>query len=137
MKPKSIQIKCDCGAESLEIIPGDEDDLFYVSIWRAPGGLQPLPWPDRLRYMWRILRTGRPYGDQLIFTKQSLKDLAAFIAAVVPDADSAATTINDRDDIIQRIKHWQKLSDSGLRLRCGEMTAQEIRTVRAILNNIY
>jgi hypothetical protein len=31
------------------------------------------------------------------------------------------------------IREWAKLSDSGLRLRCGEITAQEIRTVRAVL----
>jgi hypothetical protein len=28
---------------------------------------------------------------------------------------------------------WQTQSDAGLRLRCGELTAQEIRTVRAVL----
>jgi len=31
---------------------------------------------------------------------------------------------------------WGELSDSGLRLRCGELTSQEIRTVRAVLNAI-
>jgi Lar family restriction alleviation protein len=31
---------------------------------------------------------------------------------------------------------WQSQSDAGLRLRCGELTAQEIRTVRAVLNAI-
>ena len=36
----------------------------------------------------------------------------------------------------QRLEEWRKLSDSGLRLRLGEMTAQEIRTVRAVLNAI-
>jgi hypothetical protein len=31
---------------------------------------------------------------------------------------------------------WQSQSDAGLRLRCGELTAQEIRTIRAILRAI-
>ena len=35
-----------------------------------------------------------------------------------------------------RVNAWSELSDSGLRLRCGELTAQEIRTVRAVLNAI-
>lgn len=35
-----------------------------------------------------------------------------------------------------RVEAWGELSDSGLRLRCGELTAQEIRTVRAVLNAI-
>ena len=35
-----------------------------------------------------------------------------------------------------RVEEWGALSDAGLRLRCGELTAQEIRTVRAVLNAI-
>jgi hypothetical protein len=31
---------------------------------------------------------------------------------------------------------WRSQSDEGLRLRCGELTAQEIRNVRAVLNAI-
>ena len=35
-----------------------------------------------------------------------------------------------------RVEEWGALSDAGLRLRCGELTAQEIRTVRAVLTAI-
>ena len=35
-----------------------------------------------------------------------------------------------------RVEEWGELSDDGLRLRCGELTTQEIRTVRAVLNAI-
>ena len=35
-----------------------------------------------------------------------------------------------------RVEAWGEMSDSGLRLRCGELTAQEIRTVRAVLTAI-
>jgi hypothetical protein len=31
---------------------------------------------------------------------------------------------------------WSLLSDEGLRLRCGELTAQEIRTIRAVIKAI-
>lgn len=34
------------------------------------------------------------------------------------------------------IERWRGMPDSELRLRCGEMTAQEIRTVRAVLSAI-
>ena len=34
------------------------------------------------------------------------------------------------------VKNLAALSDSGLRLLCGELTAQEIRTIRAVLNAI-
>ena len=35
-----------------------------------------------------------------------------------------------------RVEAFGEMSDSKLRLRCGELTAQEIRTVRAVLNAI-
>jgi hypothetical protein len=38
------------------------------------------------------------------------------------------------ETLVQKIKEWSHLSDAGMRLRCGDMTAQEIRTVRAVLN---
>jgi len=34
------------------------------------------------------------------------------------------------------VREWRGLSDDAMRLRCGEMTAQEIRTVRAVLDDI-
>lgn len=36
----------------------------------------------------------------------------------------------------RRVIDWRSQSDEGLRLRCGELTAQEIRTIRAVLNAI-
>lgn len=35
-----------------------------------------------------------------------------------------------------RVEEWAGLSDAELRLRCGELTAQEVRTVRAVLTAI-
>jgi hypothetical protein len=35
--------------------------------------------------------------------------------------------------IEEKAREWASLSDSELRLRCGELTAQEIRTIRAVL----
>ena len=34
------------------------------------------------------------------------------------------------------VKAWRDMPASEMRLRCGEMTAQEIHTVRAVLNQI-
>lgn len=36
----------------------------------------------------------------------------------------------------EKLREWISLSDQALRLRCGEMTAQEVRTVRAVLRAI-
>ncbi len=40
------------------------------------------------------------------------------------------------DDILERVsklKEWSEMTDSELRLYCGELTAQEIRSIRAVL----
>lgn len=43
---------------------------------------------------------------------------------------------NDAADVLERLYEWGTMSASEMRLRGGEMTAQEIRTVRAVLNSI-
>lgn len=37
---------------------------------------------------------------------------------------------------IASVREWWMLTDSGLRLRCGELTSDEIRTIRAVLASI-
>ncbi len=45
-------------------------------------------------------------------------------------------TIKEATAILARLNEWSNITDSEMRLRCGEITAQEIRTVRAVLNAI-
>jgi len=45
-------------------------------------------------------------------------------------------THTDTEETQRRVIDWRSQSDEGLRLRCGELTAQEIRTIRAVLNAI-
>lgn len=49
---------------------------------------------------------------------------------------TALLEIIDLKAKLASLNDWTALSDSGLRLRCGELSAQEIRTVRAVLNAI-
>lgn len=37
---------------------------------------------------------------------------------------------------LDRLNEWHALTNAGLSLRLGELTAQEVRTVRAVLNAI-
>lgn len=39
-------------------------------------------------------------------------------------------------DIAERLAEWRDMPSAEMRLRCGEMTDQEIRTVRAVLSCI-
>lgn len=50
--------------------------------------------------------------------------------------DTQIASLKEANAMIGRLTEWANLSDSALRLRCGELTAQEIRTVRAVLRAI-
>lgn len=50
--------------------------------------------------------------------------------------DTQIAAIQKTVDMVSRLTEWHALSDAALRLRCGELTAQEIRTVRAVLSAI-
>jgi hypothetical protein len=52
---------------------------------------------------------------------------------VVSDSIKKGKTITE---MVDSLFEWYNLTDSGLRLRCGELTAQEVRTIRAVLNSI-
>jgi hypothetical protein len=51
-------------------------------------------------------------------------------------ADFARQLERDIADLNDRLIDWRDQSDDGLRLRCGELTSQEIRTIRAVLTAI-
>ena len=48
----------------------------------------------------------------------------------------SSVEVDDMEAVHSRCWEWMHLSDSELRLRMGELTAQEIRTCRAMLRSI-
>lgn len=39
-------------------------------------------------------------------------------------------------DTLKRLRDWHQSSAEEMRLRCGELTASEVRSIRAVLNAI-
>jgi hypothetical protein len=75
--------------------------------------------------------------------REELKHITEYgteeINASVELRQKLAAALIERDEAreeIQKLQEWIDLTDSGLRLRCGELTAQEIRTVRSVLKSI-
>lgn len=59
------------------------------------------------------------------------------IAEKIEDGDySAEMMLHHLSIHWNRAEEWGGLTDAELRLRCGELTAQEIRTVRAVIGAI-
>lgn len=55
--------RCSCCTHSLSVEVDKELKEVFISVWEL--GLHRLSWKQRLRYCWRILRKGSPYGDHV------------------------------------------------------------------------
>jgi len=82
---KYLIVKCDCGSEALEVQYWLNDDAknkypdeFYFAFWHY-GFERPLCWRERLRWCWRILRTGNPWADSILVFPTKAKQIADFI----------------------------------------------------------
>lgn len=99
----------------------------------TPGDPMPCP-PDTLvRVLLREEKDGRRYCDeqQRASTYNWIEFGAPSIIGWHPVEEQP-----DPAETHRRAVEWHGLTDDGLRLRLGEVTAQEIRTVRAVLNAI-
>lgn len=72
-------IACACFGEGLRVVYDQEDGDYSVSIWQE-GYRNPVEWKHRFRLIWRILRTGRAWDDQIILRGEEARQMAAFLA---------------------------------------------------------
>lgn len=69
-------IKCDCGEEVL-VITNDDECGFFLGMFERQ--FTRYTWRNKLRLIWRIIRHGKPYTDQICISDANAKELAAFI----------------------------------------------------------
>ena len=76
---KSDYIKCDCGSEliCIEGWPSETGEkAIYISLWEQGNhNNNALTIFDRLRWCWQILKTGRPFTDEIILYKDGIEQL--------------------------------------------------------------
>lgn len=70
--------RCECYGEGLRLSYDAEDKSFYVSLWRE-GYREPIDWVHRLKHIWRILRDGQPWHDQVVLNEAEAKALGQFL----------------------------------------------------------
>jgi hypothetical protein len=68
---------CCCGSEMFEIRRSMEN--FDLSIWNRGMSSRPLCWKERLRWCWRILRTGDPWADSIIVSDENAMKISNYI----------------------------------------------------------
>ena len=69
---------CDCQGEGIAVITDFEDNAVELAFWSF-GQPQSRGFRNRLRHAWRILRTGVPYTDMVIFDEPKAKEFAEYI----------------------------------------------------------
>ena len=81
LKDESLMVKCACHGEAIEVTywPNeDSPDEIWFSIWDQ-GFSRPLCWREKIRWCWNILRTGKPWTDNIIVNPEQAKQVADFI----------------------------------------------------------
>jgi len=75
---KSLFLKCNCTGHALEITKWDDEQDFEISIWnRFRDHL--LCFNERIRWCWRIIKTGNPWADEVILSAEDALKLSDFI----------------------------------------------------------
>lgn len=78
-------IQCQCSSEGLmvryyrEFFNDNNIKEFYFSLFNEGFQGRKMYWKDKLRLIWKIIKTGQPYTDQLILHEQDTKKLVDFL----------------------------------------------------------
>lgn len=78
MKNNKLHLTCECHTHELHFEKDFEEDMWYVSFWQR-GYTTETSWRYRLKCIWHILKTGTPYGDEVILNGNDLLKLKEYI----------------------------------------------------------
>jgi len=78
MVKKDEYITCSCYGEGLRLSYDEEDKMLYLSLWK-PRSWGSTAWSHRFRHIWRILRTGEPWADQIVLHDDQLAELKDYV----------------------------------------------------------
>ena len=69
--------KCNCGCGGVEISKWEDDGKKFVYIEFLKRCRSGRSWKQRLKMIWRLLRWGYYYDDEIILTKETAGNLGA------------------------------------------------------------
>lgn len=71
---------CSCSSHSLSVVRWQGEDEIYFSVWQTGGVGGKMTLFQRLKNCWKVLSSGTPYEDQLVFDKKTAKDLVKYLS---------------------------------------------------------
>lgn len=71
-------IKCKCCCSCLEVEYDEELETYDFTLWDRHGMSDPLSLKERFRWCWYVLKTGDPWSDHTIVSKEDFDKLRSF-----------------------------------------------------------
>jgi hypothetical protein len=82
MSEKRLFIRCNCGSHALELTWDEEFGWLEMAQWHYASSSSPLPFKERLRWIWRILTTGKPWTDSVLLDKKEIEQLKNYLSTL-------------------------------------------------------
>jgi hypothetical protein len=54
-------------------------ERYHVTIWKHGNQYPAMAWSERIKFIWRLLTTGKPYGDEVILSQREANRLGSFV----------------------------------------------------------
>lgn len=74
---KELFLECDCYSEGIKF-NYDEDGLLNISLYQRGFKPRTKTWREKLRWIWQIITKDVPYDDEVVISKNKIKQLAVF-----------------------------------------------------------
>ena len=82
---KSKFFECSCMSHALSVLKFDDEEQLYISTWL--NGYHIISWRYKFRQIWKILKTGTPYEDQVVLDRKTALALSKYIETLLKKHD--------------------------------------------------
>jgi hypothetical protein len=88
MSIKTKFIRCSCGSEAIVLDKYGDENYIDLSIWEnGCNADNRLSWYQRFRWCWKIIKSGRPFGDQITLDFKSVEDMVGSLIELSGEKD--------------------------------------------------
>lgn len=76
---ESAFFECSCFSHAMHVSKFKEEEEIYISVWERGINNGKLSVWQRIRYAFKIIKDGKPYGDEVVLSKNTSLRLVRFL----------------------------------------------------------